>query len=258
MDTITRALQRAKDSALASDLTVPGTDGMRFNSKRAEEPVEIFHPRALPSLVKLDGDLLRYNHIVAFDPHAGPTRHYDILRNQLAQSHPKADPQVIAVAGPKHGCGATVTSINLAWSFARTRARSVMLVDASDSNAGVRSQLGLLKGRWRDTDRASDVEGETLVEINGISMRIMTIQPDSRDHVASRRWLNDEASVVILDLPPLLSSDKAMPYIDLADGIAVVLAQDQTTHAELESCKSLLGRRDGIQYVLNRCGNHGL
>lgn len=86
---------------------------------------------------QLDENALRASRVVAFEPKLPPTRHYDILRNQLAAHRRHASPHVVAVVSPGNSCGTTTTAINLAWSFARNRSHRVTLVDTNDKKPDV-------------------------------------------------------------------------------------------------------------------------
>ena len=98
METITRALQRARRNAPAPDLEDPLVGTILIERRPTREPIE---PARLPAppgdVVRLDEHLLRRKHVIAFDPHAAPTRHYDILRNQIAHHRPRGGPHVVAV-----------------------------------------------------------------------------------------------------------------------------------------------------------------
>lgn len=98
MDSITKALQRAKE-AVTTDLsgvaTIPGA--FRPGDKQASQG-RGRRPPASGDIIEMQEDMLRRNHTVAFDADAGPTRYYDILRNQILQHERKAAAQIVASA----------------------------------------------------------------------------------------------------------------------------------------------------------------
>lgn len=266
MDTITRALQRAKENTPVRDLG--GSLVRPFAFRRGGKLRPANHPRAAnpanQDVIKLDEQLLDRNRVIAFEPNAGPTRCYDILRNQIAQHQHKSGRHIVAVCGPTRGCGATTMAINLALSFGRIRAQRVILLDANGQNPAVRHCLGLPEQELREPSETFPTEPPTSVQVRDVSLEVMTFAnagQDGRDALPDipRSGFEDEATVLVIDLPPLLVSDNGMSYLHLADSFVVVLAEGLTTLADVEFCKRFfIGRRDGVQFVLNKGGRHGL
>jgi len=264
MESITKALQRAKETAAATDLSgvtvIPG--GLRSVDKQLGAGRS---RRPFPSgeVVQMQESLLRQNHVVAFDADAGPTRYYDILRNQVLQNERKAAAQIVAVVAPTRRCGTTVTAMNLAFSFARIRSQRVILMDSNDDNPSIRRYLGLPGQGWLKHSRPADTEFLTEVQIRDIQAGVLTLSPPEHDGAEtmtriSRIMSEVEPTVVIVDLPPMLTNDKALTPLGIADSVVVVLSAGQTTHAEVESCKTFLGQKSGVQFILNKAGRNGL
>ncbi len=260
MESITRAVQRAKEATPEPMLAERLAErfGLRGAAERAPAPAS----EATYEAMVLDERTLRRNRIVAFDADAQLSRHYDLLRNQMTQNIEKSGRLIVAVAGPTRNCGATVTAVNLAFSLARNRTQRVVLVDANDQNTSVRRYLGL---PGEDVLRQAHLLSKELVipvTAGGVPLRVLTYAAPEHDGASAliglARALRDEPTAVVIDLPPLLTSDAAMSYIAVSTSIVVVLAAGETTPAEVESSRSLLARRDGVQYVLNKTGRHGL
>ncbi|UVK40212.1 hypothetical protein LHFGNBLO_001651 [Mesorhizobium sp. AR10] len=258
MDTITRALQRAKEST-----PVPGFRGSLahdFALRREKKPRPANDSQTNlgnPDVTKLDEDLLSRNRVVAFEPNATPTRYYDILRNQLTQHQHKSGRHIVAVCGPTRGCGATAMAVNLAFSFSRIRAQRVILLDANTQNPAVRRYLGLPEQGLLESSFL------TSVQVRDVPLQVMTLanaEQEGREALLNllRGGFEDEATVLVVDLSPLLTSDNGMSYLRLADSFVVVLAEGLTTLADVEFCKRFIGSRDGVQFVLNKGGRHGL
>jgi protein-tyrosine kinase len=262
MESITRAIQRAKEAA--PDAVVAERLVERFGIRGAAERAPASSPEPVPEAVVLDDRVLRRNRIVAFDADAPLSRHYDLLRNQVTQNVGKTSRLVIAVSGPTRNCGATVTATNLALSLARNRAQRVVLVDANDQNISVRRYLGLPGDDvLRQQAHLLSKELVTSVSVGGVPLRVLTYATPEHDGAnaligLARAMRDDEPTVVVIDLPPLLTSDVAMSYIAVSTATVVVMAVGETTHAEVESSRSLLNQRDRVQYVLNKTGRHGL
>jgi protein-tyrosine kinase len=253
MEMITRALQRARQNSQRLDLSgmFPAQPPERpsRSSRSLPAPAPIQYTSAV-ELTRLDEALLRRNHVIAFDPDAGPTRHYDILRNQIRQRQAKSACLTVAVTAPGRTCGTTVTAMNLAFSFARMHSQRVALFDASGSGDSLDRKLGLY-GKMSDRDCPINAE------LRDVWLQILPASTNLAETSPWQRHDNDR-TVIIADLPPLLTSDAAMAPINMADVIVVVFAEGHTTYQEVEACKIYLKRRENVQYVLNNCGSHGL
>ncbi len=261
MESITKALQRAKESMPLPEVVTAVSDSIRVADRHRQ--LSRRRTAASGDLVEMSEDMIRQNHVVAFDADAASTRYYDILRNQILQHERKAAAQIVGVVAPTRGCGTSITAMNLAFSFARIRAQRVILLDANDDNPSIRRYLGLPGQGWLKHSRPGDTEFVTDVQVRDVHASVLTLSPPEHDGAEtitriSRVMRETETTVVVVDLPPLLSSDKALSYLSVVDSIVVVLAAGQTTHSEVESCKTFLGQRSGVQFVLNKAGKNGL
>jgi protein-tyrosine kinase len=272
MDSITKALQRAKtEISVRGVFTLASGRNDFAHSVGRRVFVNDSTPRDLvfPDAMQLSRKHLVASRIVAFDSAAAETRYYDILRNQLLNHKRKASAHVIAVTSPTAGCGATVTAANLALSFMRTQV-SVLIVDANKERPVLGRYLGLPDCDTGDND---DVESQTkasrsIVQIGSLRATILraTIQTDGSvddGQLGMATWVErsmreSNASVVVVDVPPMLSVDETIPLILGADSVVLVLATGQSKLSDLEACKTYLGSREGVQVVLNKAGRHGL
>jgi Mrp family chromosome partitioning ATPase len=262
MEIIARALQRARaatpfDIAGRPLLDIPSDrSGLRDTQERLLDQ---------SSSIALSSPDLLTERIVAYDSNHRITRSYDVLRNQLQTLAEGNCPTVIAVTAPTSGCGTTTTAANLAFSFARIRGISVLLVDANLRAPSLRSTL-----RLSATASPRGQEQElSLAEVDGLQLHVFCphyeigrvpgksdIAQLSRQIEAIRRTLNP--SVTILDLPPMLVADEAASLASNAEAVVLLLAVGHSKLSELEVCKSYLGSKSDVQVVLNRCGKHGL
>jgi hypothetical protein len=267
MEDITIALKKAKAAGGTGEVDCPsGVKGVRpllgYRSKGERSPVET---EPLP-YVSLSAAHLRSQHAAAFDSGSRVTRYYDMLRNQLVNAGEEKHPLVIAVVAPTAGCGATVTAVNLAFSFIRMRA-SVLIVDANSREPAVGRVLGLpaIASSPDESEFSSGVL--TAVEVGGNRAHVLrtTGEGETRRVNAwpiatqiedAKRKLNP--SVVILDVSPMLVADETIPLVLDADAVVLVLAARKSKLSDLEVCKTYLGAKKGVQVVLNKSGKHGL
>lgn len=263
MESIIKAVQRARDTAPLPVLPESLAERLGVGGRTFGREEGLSSAALVIESKELDVAHLRRNRIVAYDAEHATTRHYDLLRNQLNHQHPKSGTVIVAVAGLTQGCGTSVTAINLAFSFARNRAQQVVLLDANFEQPSVNNYLGL-----PDQEGLKQIEplaGEFVTAVRAASVPLRIASFANREHDGAQallrqaRAMRDQPpTVVVIDLPPLLSTDAGLSYVASSTCVAVVLAAGETTLAEVESCKSLLGRREGVLYVLNKAERHGL
>lgn len=253
---------RPEDAERAVELgrASTGDDGHSTDKEGFREPLEVH---------ELSQTYLRAQRIIAYDPNHRMTRYYDMLRNQLSNEHQADGGEMISVTAPSSGCGTTTTAINLALSCARLGSGSVLLVDLNPGIKGTTQALRLLPLSI-DTGPFG-VAPDSLVWISAMDVRLQLLRFDSLtgaplalsdletldsiiDHVR-RRFA---PAMTILDLPPMLTSDLATPFLNKSDVTVLTLATGRSTLPELEVCRTFFGETKRHQVVLNRTGWHGL
>lgn len=273
MDSITKAVQRARELRQSPSSPFVTLSGKRMGVSSVTREPDNLSPsttsgtqgahRAETS-VQLDATLLQRNRIVAFEPTAFACRHYDLLRDQIIHDQMGSDCIIVAVAGAAAGSGATVTAANLAFTFARNQKHRVVLISPDGAtDPSLLRYLGLEGQDWQDASWPSNEASGGHILAGNIGMWLEIANDDARDNAhalidgarTNRRW---PATVIVLDLPPLPASDLAAAYISLSTNVVVVLASGETTLPQVESCKSILGQRSGVHYILNKTGRHGL
>ncbi|WP_337183316.1 hypothetical protein [Shinella sp.] len=269
MDTTTKLFQRSRGEAasMAADFaspnpTVPENLGalvLTVDLSTALGPVEVNRPSMT---------FLRSQRVVAFDNGHWVTRYYDMLRNLLRDACER-QPYTIAVTSPTAGCGATVSAVNLALSFARMPGASVLLVDANIRFPAMARLFGLPSLTRRRADNEMVPDMLTTLEFGNIRTHFlrpcwddMNMTPASalqrlKTQVEYARQCL-KPSVVILDVAPMLETDETVPLVLDADCVVMVLAADGSKLSDVEVCQTLLGSRTNVQFVLNKSGKHGL
>jgi capsular exopolysaccharide synthesis family protein len=220
--------------------------------------------------VALNSAYLQSNRIISHivtDPLARP---FDMLRTQILQSMDSKSTKILAVTSPTPGCGKTVTAANLAFSIARQPERSVLLVDLDFQKPKVATSLGL----ECDDGVLSVLDGRTMLP-NAIihacvgNQRLMvlptTSTTGSSELMTSRAMAamfqdlrKDYASqIVIVDLPPILSSDDVISILPQVDCVLLVVAVGISTVSEIEQCNRHLQSAEVVRIVLNKVPHEG-
>ena len=177
-----------------------------------------------------------------------------MLRTQVLQSMDVKDWTFLGVTSPTQGCGKTVTATNLALSIGRQPERSVLLIDLDLRKPHVATCLGLKpKDGVLSVLENRSALADAIVEVGISDCRMMVLPAESSisrssDRMASRamsellRQIKQEfrSQIIILDLPPLLSSDDVLTLLPRLDCMLLVTAVGLTTPAQItESDKHL-------------------
>lgn len=208
---------------------------------------------------------LKNRRIVAFDAKDRHTRIFDLMRNALLDAVAPNETRIIAVAGPARGCGISTLAANLAFSIARNRQWEVA-VAAFDrphtfDEIGLRitsTRSGMVAGA--ETDKVQ-VEGSTLYLVNLDSLAGDGLETTRRATLVGN-WtdrVRQECgpTIMILDLPPLPTSDEGASIARRADAALIVMGVGSSKLADLEACRSALARTPHY-IVLNKARPHGL
>jgi Mrp family chromosome partitioning ATPase len=220
-----------------------------------------------PNEVVLSGPHLESRRIVGHDSADPRSKTFDILRTQVLQAMDRKGWQILAVTSPTAGCGKTFTAINLAFSIARQPERSALLVDMDLRQPQVARCLGMDSGHGLIDVIAGQAALPDVVDqavIGGVRCAVLrtgvsTIK-DSSEWMASRAMsgvLEDirrdyRSRMVLLDLPPMLSSDDVITILPQVDCVLLVIGAGITTPAQIEDCSKHLHSTDVVRVVLNK------
>ena|ERR1700682_4800441 len=219
--------------------------------------------------IMLNAAHLESKRIIAHDETDPRSKTFDMLRTQVLQSMDQKNWNILGITSPSPGCGKTLTAINLALSIARRPERSALLVDLDlqkpqDANyLGVNCECGVvsvLEGRASLSDAIIPTrigncqmlilpaEGTTLDSSARMSSRalgtmIQELKRDFRSHT------------VILDLPPMLSTDDVISIMPQLDCVLLVAAVGRTKISEIEECNKHLRSTEVLRIVLNKVPN---
>ena len=260
MEHIRKAVERA--GARPEQQGRTGIDHPRLRSATAHADVDGMGIRE----TALNRVHLESNRIISHDGTDPRSRSFDMLRTQVLQAMDQKGYQMVAVTSPTTGCGKTLTAINLALSIARQPERSVLLVDMDLQKPQVASRLGIecKEGLF------SVLEGRTSLPNAIIQARIgahrfmvlpaETSTPNSSEWMASslmRATLqnikrDDKSRIVILDMPPILSSDDVIAILPQIDCVLLVTAVGVSTVPEIEESNRHLQSADIVRIVLNK------
>ena len=208
--------------------------------------------------------LLESRRIVSYDGKDSRSRPYDMLRTQILQSMDANGWKVLGITSPSPRCGKTVTAINLGFSIARQSERSVALVDLDLQRPQIshyfgitplsEGALGVLEGRTtlRNVTMPVRAGNQQMVVIPTASAKVSAELMSSRPLGNLLRDLRKEFQIVLLDLPPILSSDDVIALLPQIDCVLLVTAVGLTKASEVEECMRHVQPSQLVRVVLNK------
>jgi Mrp family chromosome partitioning ATPase len=221
--------------------------------------------------IVLNEEYLETKRIIAHDDKDPRSRSFDMLRTQVLQSMDQKTWKILGITSPTPGCGKTVTAVNLAFSIARQPERSVLLVDLDLQKPQVAASIGVN----RDSGVVGVLEGRTSLSSAIIQARAgnhrITVLPAENSTSGSSALVTSRAMgtllqeikrdyrsrTVILDLPPMLSSDDVIAILPQLDCMLLVAAIGKSTVSEIEECNNHLQSAEVIRIVLNKVPDWG-
>jgi protein-tyrosine kinase len=186
-------------------------------------------------------------------------------RADRARSEGAANAHLVMVTSTREGEGKTFVALNLAFSLAAERDRSVILIDADPAKSSIEHLLGLqVEHGLMDLlqDGAVALEDVLLpTSVTGLS-----IMPAGHHHaLAAELFASDRMGtllhtlgrfaphgIVILDAPPVLATSEPSALARHVDQAVLVVEADKTSRAAISEALNLIAMCPHIGLVLNK------
>ena len=195
------------------------------------------------------------------DPHADVFRQ---LRTNVLKQMREKDWTSIAIVAPTAACGKTFVTANLAIAIAMEVNQTVLIVDADLRNPRVGWQFGLDVEKGLLDYLHSEIPVEDMLINPGFDR--LVVLPGRHTTNASSELLSlpkmnslvDElksryqSRIILFDLPPLLSSDDAVLFMNQFDAALLVVEEGKTTPDEVSRSLSILDETNLAGMVLNK------
>ena len=204
------------------------------------------------------------HHCVCFMEDAPALDFYKVLRVQIMRVAKAKGWKVIMVTSATPGEGKTVTTINLAMTFAKAYNQTVLLIDCDLRQQkvyrymGIPGDLGiidyLVEGCplhemivWPRIEKMTVISGGRTVnesaELLG-SPKMRALIQEMKTRYADR--------YILLDAPPVLSGADALTLSSLVDGIVMVVEAGRTPLREIQEALALMPKEKFLGFVLNK------
>lgn len=265
MDLIRLAVEKSRTEterkSTADDAPPAVRSASRAPYRRSDISDSIVYTKT--KVVSLDPGHLKRHRIIARDRSDPRTNAFDMLRTHLLQAMSANEWRTVAVTAPTKECGKSTVAINLAWSIARQKTPTVLLVDFNlgqpkiDKYLGLRARAGLsayLEGRVKLDDILVNPGTSGLVVLPNerpcehAADALGTVKVQNLVAELKTRY---EERVVLFDIPPLLNGDNALAFLPNVDCVLLVVANGKTSKTELEQSLRLLEQKSIAGVILN-------
>jgi protein-tyrosine kinase len=193
---------------------------------------------------------------------------YRMLRTRLMQRMRSHGWQVLGVCAAGEGEGKSLTAINLAISIAAEVGQEAVLLELDLRRPGIHKLMGISPLDFNSVSTYLQQETHDIrelliapgIERLGCVLCSASLERPS-DLLASSRGqqLFKElrrqllpSTIIIVDLPPLLSADDALVVAPMMDALLFVVAEGQTKRSDLAEARHLLAEINVIGTVLNK------
>ena len=214
--------------------------------------------------VALNPETANRNRCVAFRPESAEADAYRVVRARLMQRMRERGGNAVMITSALPGEGKTLTSINLALTFAKEFHQTVLLVDCDLKRQKIHQYLGYRGERGLIDYLLHDVPVSELMVCPGIEKMVVisgghTIGDSSEllGTVRMKELVDDMRNrypdrIVLFDVPPVLTGADVLAFAPLVDHILVTVQAGSTQLPELRSALAMLPPEKVAGLVLNR------
>jgi protein-tyrosine kinase len=189
---------------------------------------------------------------------------FRLLRSRVRHRFDTSNWFCIGITSPGPGEGKTVTTLNLALSMARERQRTIVLLDLDMRNPSVMKYLGVSPGvEISDylSDRATPEQVLFATDVDNLLIAGNRAPVDGASELLATQRLEElltyirrrvPDAVVLIDLPPVTSTDEALLVAPRVDAMFLVVCEGRSRRDLLTRTVNLLGDFNVVGIILNR------
>ncbi len=255
---------RTKKDETLKDLLAPEADQYDFSRIDKEKAGWVSPSYSKSRMVKLNMSALSDNRCVAVFPYSREAELYKVLRTQVLRRTKEKGGNTVMITSALPKEGKTLTTVNLAFTFAKLFEQTVLLVDGDLRQQGIHKSLGFQSDRglidylvdsrpvseiivWPGIDKLTLISGGRLIhestELLG-STRMADLVYEMKTRYPDR--------YVFFDVPPILTGADALAFVPLVDHVIVVVEAGRTSMQDVKKALELIPQDKVIGFVLNR------
>lgn len=268
MTIVESALERARElgNGVPPRTVMPRTMPTPVPTMPAATPAYIPKTRLRSQALQLDVNACRENRLLL-----APTEHdegavaaYRMLRTRMLHRIRAQKWTTIGITSTAPDDGKTLTALNLSFSLAREKNSEVVLLDLDMRNPSICSMLNVTPPReLRDFFEQPSTPDDLFFSIGVENLSIAgqnTSTQQASELLASSRFEELIAHVkestvnpiVLIDLPPVLSTDDVLVLAPRLDALLLVVAEGKTARGALDKATELLSEFQLAGVVLNQ------
>lgn len=219
--------------------------------------------RALRPL-DIEGLRRQSRQLVTLQPGA-PSAPFDILRTRITQQAQANGWKRIAITSPHSGCGKTMTTANLAFSFGRQTEQRTLVIDFDMRRGTLAKTLGqtpaqnmgdVLDGRTPFADHALRHGENVAFGLNGSPVKNPSELLQStvtRDMLAAIE-ASYQPDLILFDVPPLRATDDSIGFLRQVDAAIIIVAAEETPMSQIDVAERQVAELTNVMgIVLNKC-----
>lgn len=190
---------------------------------------------------------------------------FDILRTRILHQAQTNGWKRIAIISPHSGCGKTLTTTNLAFSFARQSELRTLVLDLDLRRATLARTLGqspaatmgdVLEGRVPFARHALR-HGENLafgLNREPVAHSSELLQSTKTREVLAEIEATFRPDIVLFDVPPMRATDDSIGILQFVDAAVIVVAAEETPMKQIDVVERQVAELTNVMgIVLNKC-----
>jgi capsular exopolysaccharide synthesis family protein len=202
--------------------------------------------------------------LVTLQPGA-PAAPFDILRTRILQQAQANGWKRIAITSPHSGCGKTMTTANLAFSFGRQAEQRTLIIDFDMRRGTLAKTLGqtpartmgdVLSGKVDFVDHALRHGDNVAFGLNGGSVNNpseLLQSSQTRDTLAAIEAAY-QPDLILFDVPPLRATDDSIGFLRQVDAAIIIVAAEETPMNQIDVAERQVAELTNVMgIVLNKC-----
>ena len=258
-----KALEKARQMRSEGTVRPLGSGKPLFIRKSPEKdwkPPEYTQSRPM----MLDKDRMVERGFVYIDPSAAEIEAYKVLRTRIQMAIAEKGWNTILITSPNPGEGKTLTTINLALTFAQSYNQTVLMLDCDLRRQNIHRVLGLESEGgivdylindkplqdfiiWPGVEKLTLISGGPVIqnsaEILG-SDRMQLLLMEMKQRYEDR--------ILLIDSPPVLTGADTLALAPQVDCFVMVVQEGRTRMREVKKSLDLLPADKFLGFVLNR------
>ena len=240
-------IDEARDQAPAESPVMPAeTHPRTIAAQTVRQPAAKFEPLRV---VAISADACERNRVLITDTQLRAMSQadaaYRLIRSRVQQRLKRNAWFSLGIASPAPNDGKTVTTLNLAVSIAREKQRPVYVLDLDMRNPSICNYLGLQDVRPLTEYFAGEAKPEDVLVQTSVSHLIVAgarsgvggasemLAGTRLEELLAHIRLRSPDAVVLIDLPPVNSTDEALVVAPRVDAMLLVVSEGKTERQDL-------------------------